>query len=131
MKPIPESHRDLLERPVLAILTTIMPDGSPQASPVWVDYKDGYVRVNSAKGRQKDRNMRERPRVSLVLVDPDNPYRYMEIRGRVVSVTEDGADDHIDALARRYMGAERFTRNSPDEVRVMYLIEPTHIVTRG
>jgi len=93
-----------------------------------LDYDGTFVRVNSARGRQKDRNMRARPRVSLVLVDPDNPYRYMEIRGEVVRITEEGADEHIDALAFRYTGQPRFERNSPDEVRVMYYIKPTRVV---
>jgi len=131
MVEIPASHWDLLERPVVAVLATIMPDGSPQASPVWVDYKDGHLRVNSARGRQKDRNMRARSSVSLVLVDPDNPYRYMEVRGRVVEITEEGAREHIDALAQRYTGQPRFTPKSPDEVRVMYIIEPTRVSVMG
>jgi len=128
MVPIPETHRDLVERPIVAVLATINPDGTPQASPVWFDYVDGYIRVNSARGRQKDRNMRARPHVSLVIVDPDNPYRYLEVRGRVVRVTEEGAREHIDALARRYTGAPRFTPSNPDEVRVTYVIEPTRVV---
>ncbi len=128
MVEIPTTHRDLLERPVVAILATIMPDGTPQASPVWVDYHDGYIRVNSAKGRQKDKNMRARPYVSLVLVDPENPYRYLEIRGRVMKITEEGAREHIDALAGKYTGEARFTPQNPDEVRVMYYIAPTHVV---
>lgn len=126
---IPESHKDLLERPVVAVLATINPDGGPQASPVWVDYEGGYIRINSAKGRRKDKNMRARPRVSLVFVDPDNPYRYMEIRGRVVKITEEGAREHIDALARRYTGEERFVPANPNEVRVMYYIEPVRVIT--
>ncbi len=130
MVPIPETHRDLLERPIVAVLATVNPDGTPQASPVWFDYVDGFVRVNSARGRRKDRNMRERPFVSLVIVDPENPYRYVEIRGRVVRITEEGARAHIDALARRYTGAERFTPADPNEVRVMYVIEPTRVVAR-
>lgn len=130
MVEIPGSHRDLLERPVVAVLATIMPDGSPQTSPVWVDYHDGYIRVNSAKGRQKDKNMRARPYVSLLLVDPENPYRYLEIRGRVTKITEEGAREHIDALAGKYTGEARFTPQRPDEIRVIYYIEPTRVVTR-
>lgn len=128
MVSIPESHRDLVERPIVAVLATVNPDGTPQASPVWFDYVDGYIRINSARGRQKDRNMRARPHVSLVIVDPDNPYRYLEVRGRVVRVTKEGAREHIDALAQRYTGASRFTPNNPNEVRVMYIIEPTRVV---
>ncbi len=91
-QPIPESHRDILEKKSLAHLATLMPDGSPQVTPVWCDFDGVHVRVNSARGRRKDRNMRRDPRVSLSLCDPDNPYRYLEIRGQVVEIDPIGAD---------------------------------------
>jgi PPOX class probable F420-dependent enzyme len=135
MVQIPESHRDLLERPIVVTLVTLMPDGQPQATPVWFDWDGEYVRVNSAKGRAKDRNMRERPRVTVLFVDHENPYRYMEIRGEVVEVTEEGALEHINALSSRYFGREDFFANMPErrniEVRVMYKIKPTRIVAPG
>ena len=90
---IPESHKDLLEKPAFGNLGTLMKDGSPQVTPIWVDYDGKFVRFNSAKGRVKDKNVRRDPRVSISLQDPANPYRYLEVRGRVVEITEKGADD--------------------------------------
>src|ERR1700678_336289 len=89
---IPEKYRDLFQKRAFASLGTLMPDGRPQVTPVWVDFDGEHVIFNSAKGRQKDRNVRRDPRVSLALIDPENPYRFMEIRGRVIEITEDGAD---------------------------------------
>ncbi len=123
---IPEQFRDLVTtKKAFAQLATLMPDGSPQVTPVWFDLDGDFVRVNSAKGRQKDLNMRREPRVSLCLMDPENPYRYLEIRGRVVRVTEDGADAHIDKLARKYLDADSYPFRQPGEVRVSYTIEVT------
>ena len=102
-----------------------MPDGSPQVTPVWCDYKDGLVRVNTAKGRVKARNLKEGVAVALAIADPDNPYRYVQIRGRVRRVTEDGAVAHIDSLAKKYLGQDKYTNAAPGEVRLMCEIEPT------
>ena len=85
-----------------------MPDGRPQVTPVWCDLEGDLVVFNSAKGRQKDRNVRRDPRVALAIVDPDNPYRYLEIRGRVIEITEEGADDHIDKMAKKYLGVDKY-----------------------
>ena len=101
-----------------------MPNGQPQVTPVWCDFDGSHVIVNSAKGRQKDRNMRTDSRVSLAISDPDNPYRYLEVRGTVVEITEDGADDHIDSMAKKYMGVDKYPYRQPGEVRVVYKIEP-------
>ena len=101
---IPEQFKDLFTKVAFAHLATLMTDGSPQVTPVWVDYDGAYVRVNSAKGRVKDKNMRRDRRVALSIQDPDNPYRYLAIQGDVVEITEDGADAHIDALAKKYLG---------------------------
>jgi len=101
---IPDTHKDLLEKAAFGNLGTLMKDGQPQVTPVWVDYDGKYVRVNSAKGRVKDINMRRDPRVSISLQDPANPYRYLEIRGKVVEITENGADDHINKLSKKYLG---------------------------
>lgn len=123
---IPNEYLDLFEKKAFAHLATLMPDGRPQVTPVWCDYADGYVRVNSAKGRQKDRNMRRDPRVALALHDPDNPYRYLEIRGTVEEIVEEGADAHIDALTMKYMGLDSYPLRAPGEVRVIYNIRPEH-----
>ena len=130
-KPIPSSHRDILEKKALAHLATLMPDGRPQVTPVWCDFDGTHVRINSAKGRRKDRNMRKDPRVALSLSDPDDPYRYLEIRGRVVEITEDGADAHIDRLAHKYMGVDTYPFRKPGMVRVMYKIAPERFTQMG
>jgi len=128
---IPEKYLDLFQKRAFGSLSTLMPDGSPQVTPVWIDLEDGRLVVNSAKGRAKDRNMRRDPRVSIALLDPDNPYRYLEIRGRVVEVTEKGADQHIDKMAKKYLGKDSYPFRKPEEVRVRYIIEPEHFSSLG
>jgi len=128
---IPASHVDLFGKKALAHLATLMPDGSPQVTPVWVEYDGTHVLINSARGRQKDRNLRRNPAVALSLCDPDNPYRYLEVRGRVVDITEQGADAHIDRLAKKYLGVDSYPGRSPNEVRVTYRIQPTHATHMG
>ncbi len=130
-KSIPATHIDILEKPTYAHFTTLMPDGSPQTSPVWIDHKDGKVLVNSAKGRVKDKNVRRDPRVSVSLTDPENPYRVLLVRGKVVEISENGADAHIDAMAKKYLGKDSYPFRTPGEVRVMYYIEPTSVVVQG
>ena len=129
--PIPEKYRDLFEKRAFASLATLMPDNRPQVTPVWVDYDGSHVRVNSAKGRLKDKNMRRDKRVALSIQDPDNPYRYIAVRGKVVEITEQGADAHIDALAKKYLGKDRYPFRSPGEVRVMYKIRADKVSTSG
>ena len=125
MAVIPENFLDLLQqKKAFANLATIMKDGSPQVTPVWFDYTGGMIRVNTAKGRVKARNMREGAPVALSIMDPDNPYRYIQIRGRVKRVVEEGADKHIDSLAKKYLGKDKYPFAQPCEVRVMYEIEP-------
>lgn len=128
---IPQQYRDLFEKKAFAHLATLMSDGRPQVSPVWCDFDGTHVRINSARGRVKDRNMRRDPRVTLALQDPDNPYRYLEVRGRVVEITEDGADAHIDRLAKKYLGVDQYPYRQPGEVRVTYRIEPEHATAMG
>jgi PPOX class probable F420-dependent enzyme len=128
---IPSNYRDLFSKRAFASLATLMPDGHPQVTPVWCDLDDGYVTFNSARGRQKDRNVRRDPRVTMTLLDPDNPYRYLEIRGRVVEIAEQGADAHIDKLAKKYMGVDKYPNRQPGEVRVIYKVEPQHFTTMG
>ncbi|MGE0489031.1 MAG: PPOX class F420-dependent oxidoreductase [Vulcanimicrobiota bacterium] len=122
---IPDNYQDILEKPVLAHLCTLLPDGTPQSTPVWFHYRDGMIEVNSAKGRRKDKNMRARPQVALSMLDPDNSYRYLEVRGEVVTITEEGADAHIDMLAKKYLGVDSYPYRSPAETRVIYKIKPT------
>jgi len=128
---IPENYMDLVRQPAFANLATIMKDGSPHVTPVWFDYDGEFVRINSARGRVKDRNMRNNPKVALSITDPKNPYRYLEIRGSVTSITEEGADGHIDRLAKKYLNVDAYPHSSTTEVRVMYHITPEHISTMG
>jgi PPOX class probable F420-dependent enzyme len=121
-EPFPENYRDLFDKKAFGSFTTLMPDGSPQTTPVWVDHRDGLVWINSAKGRQKDKNVRRDPRVALAIIDPDNPYRYVEVRGRVTEITEDAADAHIDAMAKKYLGQDKYPYRQPGEQRVIYKI---------
>ena len=104
----PKNIRDLFEKKAFASLATLMADGKPQVTPVWCDFDGTHVLVNSAKGRIKDRNMRRDPRVSLALIDPENPYRYLQLQGRVVEITENGADQHIDKMAKKYLGQDKY-----------------------
>ena len=109
MAAIPADYLDLLQqKKAFANLATIMPDGTPQVTPVWFDYTGGKIRINSAKGRVKTRNMQEGAPVALSILDPDNPYRYIQIRGRVGHVTEEGASAHIDSLAKKYLGKDKY-----------------------
>ncbi len=130
-QPIPQAFRDLLQKPAFASLATVMPDGTPQVSPVWCDFDGQNIIVNTAKGRVKDRNMRRNPNVALSIMDPQNPYRYMGIRGRVVDITESGADQHIDKMAKKYLNMDKYPNRAPGEVRVLYKIVPERINTMG
>lgn len=126
---VPESHAALLKTKTLVFLATVNKDGSPQVSPVWFDTEGGLIRVNSAKGRLKDKNMRARKKVSLALVDPQNMYRWLGIQGTVAEITEQGADAHIDSLAQKYLGKDTYPNRRPGEVRVMYKIKPDKAFT--
>ena len=131
MAGIPDKHKDLFQKKAFAHLATIGADGSPQVTPVWVDFDGTHIRFNTAKGRVKDKNLRRNPRVALSIQDPDNPYRYMQVRGRVAEITEQGADAHIDALAKKYINQDKYPWRRPEEVRVLYKILPEKIHTIG
>ncbi|HVC50475.1 MAG TPA: PPOX class F420-dependent oxidoreductase [Stellaceae bacterium] len=123
-----DQYNDLLgAKKAFAHLATIMPDGTPQVTPVWFDYVGGVIRVNTAKGRTKARNMREGAPVALSILDPDNAYRYLQVRGRVRKATEQGAEAHIDGLAKKYLDKDKYPFAQPGEVRVMYEIEPVSV----
>jgi PPOX class probable F420-dependent enzyme len=119
----------LLTDPIVAHLATLLPDGRPQVNPVWCDYDGTYVRVNAAQDRQKTRNMRRRSFATIFLTD--SPYFWMEIRGRVIHHTAEGAMDHMHRMAQKYTGRETYTPLRAGEVRVMFLIEPERVVTFG
>jgi PPOX class probable F420-dependent enzyme len=128
---IPGKYADLLEKRAFGNLGTLMKDGSPQVTPVWVDYDGKHIRINSALGRVKDKNIRRDPRVAITLQDPANPYRYLEIRGKVVEITQSGADDHINKLSQKYLGKPVYPFRQPGEVRVLYKIEPQNVSSMG
>ncbi len=131
MAAIPDEFCDLFKKPAFGHLATIMKDGSPQVTPVWCDYDGTHVLVNSAKGRVKDANVRRNPNVAISVQDPANPYRYVAVRGKVVEVTEKGADDHINVLSKRYLGKDVYPFRQPGEVRVIYRIQPERVSTIG
>jgi len=125
MAAIPVKYLDLLQqKKAFANLATLMPDGSPQVTPVWFDYTGGVIRVNTAKGRVKARNLKIGSPVALSIMDPDEPYRYLQIRGRVRRALEEGADAHIDSLAKKYLGKDKYPFRQLGEVRISYEIEP-------
>jgi PPOX class probable F420-dependent enzyme len=128
---IPEPFKDLFAKIAYANLATVMPDGSPQVTPVWFDYDGDCLRINSAKGRVKDKNMRRDKRVALSIQDPDNAYRYLAVLGNVEEITEEGADAHIDSLAKKYLGKDKYPFRGPGEVRVIYKIRPEKVSTMG
>jgi PPOX class probable F420-dependent enzyme len=130
MVTIPATHADLLrDKLAFAQLATLNPDGSPQVTPVWVDFDGTHILVNTAKGRVKTKNLAREPRVALSISDPENPYRYLGVQGRVTEMTEQGADAHIDKMAKKYMGKDKYPFRAPGEVRVLVKIAPDKVHT--
>jgi PPOX class probable F420-dependent enzyme len=128
---IPSTHADILDKKSFAHLATLMPDGSPQVTPVWVDHEGERIIINSARGRRKDQNLEKDGRVAISITDPDNPYRALMVRGHVVDITEEGADAHIDKMALKYMGKDKYPFRRPGEVRVKYVIQPDKVSVMG
>ena len=126
----PDDYRDLLtaEKRAYAYLATLMKDGSPQLTPVWFDMDGDHIRVNTARGRVKDENMRERRQVALVIADPDDPFRYLQVRGRVIEISEKESLEHFNGLAEKYTGEARW-KNYAGERRVIFTIKPESIST--
>jgi len=124
MTQVPEAWKAVLQKPVFVHVTTLMPDGSPHSSPVWVDLDGDTIVLNSAQGRVKDKNIRRDPRVALSVTDPDNPYKALMLRGKVTQITPEGADAHIDKMAKKYLGKDKYPFRKPGEVRVIYRVEP-------
>jgi PPOX class probable F420-dependent enzyme len=129
---VPDKFLPVLKgKKAFAHLATVMPDGSPQVTPVWFFYENGKFIVNTARGRVKDKNMTKNARVALSIMDPDDPYAHISVRGSIVNVTEQGADASIDALAKKYLGKDKYPYRRAGEVRVIYEIEPTSVSTMG
>ena len=127
MPQLNERQQQLLLEPNLAHVVTLMKDGMPQSTPVWVDYADGNVLINTAEGRQKARNFQREPRVALSVVDRNRPGNYVEVRGRVVEITREGADEHYAFLARKYFGPDARPRITQGEQRIIVKIEPSYV----
>jgi len=129
---IPESHVDIFEKESFAHFATVLPDGTPHVTPVWVDHDDReYVLVNTARGRRKERNVRANPKVGVSVVDPDDPYRYVSVRGEA-ELTEEGAKAHIDELARRYFDVDEYPHHGEESgPRVLIRIPTEEISTSG
>jgi PPOX class probable F420-dependent enzyme len=128
---IPDTHRDLLDAKGFAHLASTGPEGHPQSHPVWYDFRDGQLEVSTTKTRQKYRNVRRDPHVAVSILDPDNPYRYLEVRGRVVDFVDDPDKTMIDHLAQKYLGKEEYPQKDPAAERVTLVIEPDHAATMG
>ena len=125
---IPEKALDLFQKPLLAHLATVMPDGTPQVTPVWVDFDGTHVLINTAKGRQKALNLDRQPKVGLDIVDSENPWHWLSIRGHIAEATEEGANDHIDKMSKKYTGRDKYANYQPGDVRVIYKIVTDRVI---
>lgn len=128
---IPEDYRDLLNSTALAHVATIGPKGEPQSNPVWFDWNDEHLKFSQTKTRQKYRNVQRAPRISLSIVDPEDPYRYLEVRGEVVRIEEDPDLDFINKMAKKYMGVDKYPLHQPGDERVVIHVAPLHTTKMG
>ena len=126
---VPDNALDLFEKPALANFATVMPDGTPNVLPVWVDYDGTYILVNTFKDSQKHRNMEKRPKVGLDIVDPSNPWHWLSVRGHIAEITEEGANAHIDKLSKKYTGQDKYGFHQPGQVRIICKIVPDRVIT--
>ncbi|HEV8142799.1 MAG TPA: PPOX class F420-dependent oxidoreductase [Methylomirabilota bacterium] len=124
-------YRDIFDKKTFCYVATIGKDGAPQVTPVWCEFDGTHIVFNTARGRVKDKNLAKNPRVSVAAADPDNPYRYVQVRGRVAQITEQGADAHIDKMAKKYIGQDRYPWKKPDEVRMIVKILPERVQGMG
>jgi len=132
MEPIPDDFLDLFERRTISHVATLLPDDTPHVVPTWVDYDGEFVLVNTFRTSRKEKNVRRSPEVALSMTDSENAYRFLAVRGEVVEITEEGAIDHINALAKRYAGVEEYPRLGQDPgPRVLLKIRPDHVTTQS
>ena len=129
--PLPDSARNLIEGKNFAHVATIMPDGSPQNTAVWIEMQGEAISFNTAEGRVKPRNLRRDARVAISITDAANPYLAAFIRGRVTSITPEGGDAGIDRLAKKYMGVDSYPFRQPGEIRLVVNVEPEHVSVMG
>lgn len=134
---IPEAYKPLIEGPVVVVLASVTPEGEAHASPVWCSTEGEYILVNTTKGRQKAKNFEANPDVSIVALDPENPYRYVEVRGKVEEMIEEGGLDHINQLAQLYVNEPKYyggvapAEMEGQETRIICKIRPSKVVTFG
>lgn len=129
MATISDEVRSIIEKKTFAHVATLMPDGSPQSTPVWIDVESDQLLFNTAEGRQKPENLRRDPRVAISFTDPDDPYQMVMVQGEVAEITESGADEHIDRLARKYLGEDTYPFRKEGEVRLIVRVDPTNVAT--
>jgi PPOX class probable F420-dependent enzyme len=127
LKQLPDSVKKLIETKTYANIATLMPDGTPQVTQTWIDHEGDIILINTVEGSQKSRNVRRNPKVGLDIVDPTNPYYMAVVRGKVIDVTFDGAEEHIDKMAKKYTGTEKYEMRRPGMRRLLIKIEPTHV----
>jgi PPOX class probable F420-dependent enzyme len=128
---IPDTHQPLLEKPIVASLATLMKSGGMQVQPVWFGYDGRHLLINTEKHRAKYRNLHERRHATLLIVNPDDVYHWIEIRGRVAEETERGAREQLDGVAKRYLGVDKYPFHQDGDVRVLFRISPERVVTFG
>ncbi len=128
---IPEGYTDLLGTTALIHVATLGPNGEPQSTPVWFDWDGEHVKFSQTKTRQKYRNVQRDPRIALSLVDPEDPYRYLEIRGEVTKIEDDPDLDFINAMAKKYLGMDEYPYHQPGDERVVVYVEPHHTTQMG
>ena len=126
MSVIPENYKDLLEAKAFASIATIGPKGEPQNNPVWFDWDGTYILFSQTKGRQKYHNLQREPRVAFSIVDPENPYRYLEVRGKVVRIDEDPDMKFINSMAKKYLNQDLYPWHKPGDERIVIVVQPEH-----
>ncbi|HWS84905.1 MAG TPA: PPOX class F420-dependent oxidoreductase [Ktedonobacteraceae bacterium] len=131
MAVIPQEYTNLLHTTALAHIATIGPQGEPQSTPVWFDWDGSHIRFSQIKTRQKYRNLQRNPHIALSIVDPTNPYRYLEVRGKVVRIDEDPNLDFINSMAKKYLGKDTYPWHQPGDERVVVVVEPEHTTHMG
>ncbi len=128
---LPEDYKDILDSTALAHVATVGPNGEPQNTPVWFDFDGEHLKFSQTKARQKYRNVGREPRIALSIVDPENDYRYIEVRGEVVRIDEDPNLDFINAMAKKYLDMDKYPFHQPGDERVVVVIEPRHTTQMG
>jgi PPOX class probable F420-dependent enzyme len=123
-----DEQKKFFRKPNFGHLATLEPDGSPQVTPVWIDVDDEHILINTAKGRKKVRNVERDPRVSVEVVEQENPYSMLSVQGKVVGMTTEGADEHIDAMAKKYLGQDSYPFRKEGEERLILKIQPVKVI---